>query len=396
MKRNRILLFTLATLMIATSALTSCERTNADKVDVTFDLNYEGSPMSKVVPVEKGKRVPKPETPVHTVDPSITFKYWSTSKLGEEFIFITPINDDIVLYAQWSNMSTRDEKFDELHAELKADHEFRRDYNSNGWKWLALLDRDWELSPQQPGEVIATSGASWKESGIWVRPLYTNSPIYISTGINNGGQYKYKDPASGEEKTGNFGGGRQFDREHVFPKSYGFEESTSRNDKVYSDLHNLHMAEGPQGNQYGHNNYFYANVANKTASTEVKDPFTNTQNGWRGPSTNGYIFEPADADKGDIARTIFYMATRYRKYDAAAREPALRLTSDIAKNRKTTSLTSTATGPAEYGLLSDLLEWHKNDPVDNFEIRRNELAKIIQGNRNPFVEEPELAEFLFA
>jgi hypothetical protein len=47
------------------------------------------------------------------------------------------------------------------------------------------------------------------------------------------------------------------------------------------------------------------------------------------------------------------------------------------------------------GVLSDLLAWNASDPVDAFEMNRNEVIYDFQGNRNPFVDHPELAEHLW-
>lgn len=98
-----------------------------------------------------------------------------------------------------------------------------------------------------------------------------------------------------------------------------------------------------------------------------------------GVETNGWA-PPYDM-RGDFARTFFYMLTVYPTvvWDAWALlvfdesiYPAL----------------------SRYGI--DLfLEWHRGDPVDNYERRRNDVAERMQGNRNLFVDYPDLAEYLW-
>ncbi|MGB1282803.1 MAG: endonuclease, partial [Schleiferiaceae bacterium] len=52
-------------------------------------------------------------------------------------------------------------------------------------------------------------------------------------------------------------------------------------------------------------------------------------------------------------------------------------------------------GGTTFAVLSTLLQWHQNDPVDAFETNRNNVIYNYQGNRNPFVDHPELAEHLY-
>ena len=51
--------------------------------------------------------------------------------------------------------------------------------------------------------------------------------------------------------------------------------------------------------------------------------------------------------------------------------------------------------PAEFGILSTLKKWNEEDPVDEFEMTRNNLVYNLQNNRNPFVDYPSLVNLLF-
>lgn len=94
-------------------------------------------------------------------------------------------------------------------------------------------------------------------------------------------------------------------------------------------------------------------------------------------------WEPRDAVKGDIARMLFYMAIRYEGDNG---EPDLELIDDVNTD------VLNEPGKGYHGKLSALLEWHKIDPVDSFEIRRNEVIYSYQNNRNPFIDHPEFAD----
>jgi hypothetical protein len=94
-------------------------------------------------------------------------------------------------------------------------------------------------------------------------------------------------------------------------------------------------------------------------------------------------WEPRDAVKGDIARMLFYMAIRY---EGENDEPDLELVDDVNTD------VLNEPGKGYHGKLSALLEWHKTDPVDSFEIRRNEVIYSYQKNRNPFIDHPEFAD----
>ena len=93
-------------------------------------------------------------------------------------------------------------------------------------------------------------------------------------------------------------------------------------------------------------------------------------------------WEPRDAVKGDVARMMFYMATRY---EGENDDPNLELV----------DYTGTETKTPFFGKLSTLMEWNEEDPVDDFERNRNEVVFSYQGNRNHFVDKPEFVNAIY-
>jgi len=98
--------------------------------------------------------------------------------------------------------------------------------------------------------------------------------------------------------------------------------------------------------------------------------------------TTTEAWDPPDEVKGDIARRLFYVDVRYEGLlnDAVG---DLSLADTPNANNKV------------FGKLSTLLEWHCADPVSEDEVRRHQTAASIQGNRNAFVDSPELVSDIY-
>ena len=242
------------------------------------------------------------------------------------------------------------------------------------WSYYLLADRDYDKDPLTDDEI---KNQKWKLDDVICNPLYDES-------IN------FKE---------NYSGSNYLSREHVFPKSHGF--GNRKSSKIFlpyagTDMHNLHMSE--KNNNTRHSNYCYGNVANKSSSTEVTSSISGNITGWLGTNKNGIkVYEPLDKDKGDIARSIFYMAARYHTYDATlSNSPALKLSNNPAYISGSVYADETKDNPCEYGILSDLLDWNELDPVDDHEIHRNNLVyTVLQNNRNPFIDYPNWARIAF-
>ncbi|MBQ7382707.1 MAG: endonuclease [Paludibacteraceae bacterium] len=95
----------------------------------------------------------------------------------------------------------------------------------------------------------------------------------------------------------------------------------------------------------------------------------------------GTVYEPDDRYKGDFARTFFYMVARYRDKILNSGDGAKMFSSNP------TNLTAYS--------LAFLLEWHRNDPVSEKEIDRNQAVYGEQNNRNPFIDYPDLVEYIW-
>jgi hypothetical protein len=96
---------------------------------------------------------------------------------------------------------------------------------------------------------------------------------------------------------------------------------------------------------------------------------------------SGTVYEPDDEYKGDIARTYFYFVTCYEDRLSGFDR------NDVLTGDTYPSLTS--------WFFNLMLAWHRNDPVSQKEIDRNEAVYKHQNNRNPFIDYPELAEHIW-
>ena len=149
---------------------------------------------------------------------------------------------------------------------------------------------------------------------------------------------------------------------------------------MVSDLFNVYPTDARINNL--RSNWPYG-VVSGTFDGFSKDPDHHGL-GKLGSSTTpnvGTVYEPDDNYKGDFARSFFYMVARYR-------------TNILNDGNGAKMFTSSPTNLTDYS-LSFLLEWHRNDPVSQKEIDRNQAVYGIQHNRNPFIDYPELVEYIW-
>jgi Endonuclease I len=140
--------------------------------------------------------------------------------------------------------------------------------------------------------------------------------------------------------------------EHIWPQSAFSERYPMR-----ADIHHLRPTFTKPNNM--RSNYPFAEVSNWDYSTSA------------GSKRGDHEFEPTDAAKGEVARAVLYFVVRY--YDKSIKG-GLNYT-EFWKNN-----------------VDMFLEWHRQDPPTDHERRRNTLIENYQGNRNPFVDDPSLAD----
>ena len=180
------------------------------------------------------------------------------------------------------------------------------------------------------------------------------------------------------EQCGNFQQeGDCYNREHTFPRSWWGGSTT---EPQYSDIFTVVPTDGWVNGL--RNNNPYGEVQSGTETHTTNNGSTLGSSSVTIPGYSGSVFEPIDAYKGDLARGFFYMATRYE--DEIASWENSTAESDAV-------LDGTSYAVFEPWMLNLLMDWHKNDPVDQKEIDRNEAIFTIQGNRNPFIDHPEFA-----
>jgi len=166
-------------------------------------------------------------------------------------------------------------------------------------------------------------------------------------------------------QTGSIGTGK-WNREHIYPQSRGgfanaTEETpdginvwlpTSADDIAagHADAHHLRAEDGPEN----------TNRSNKDFGLTGYNGRSGNQSSW----------------KGDVARAIFYMAVRYNGLSVVNGD-----------------LPDTTVG--QIGDLATLLQWNQTDASDDFEMNRNNYIYTWQYNRNPFIDYPNLADYIW-
>jgi endonuclease I len=179
----------------------------------------------------------------------------------------------------------------------------------------------------------------------------------------------------GEDQDTGSGGNQEgdvYNREHSMPRSW-FGGAV---DPMNTDLFHIYPVDKWVNARRANEPYGEVNNANWTSLNGGKLG-NNSLSGY-----SGTAFEPIDEYKGDLARTFLYMITRY--------ENQIQFW-DFSPEGNHILSQETYPGYSSWA-MEMLLRWHREDPVSQKEIRRNNAVYNIQGNRNPFIDNPEFVE----
>lgn len=161
---------------------------------------------------------------------------------------------------------------------------------------------------------------------------------------------------------------RILNAEHVWPKSrfFGSKKKKRKRYKSYefkireADLHILYPSDSSVNST--RSSYKFGEVIDDMQSEKIG--CSKAQIGkarLEGKISRSLFFEPPPVSKGNVARAMFYYSFRYDE-------------------------------PIEYYEETFLKSWHEQDPPDEMEKRRNDIIEEVQGNRNPFIDHPELVK----
>ena len=271
------------------------------------------------------------------------------------------------------------------------------------WQIYEIADRDWAKSPASEisGYDSATNTITGYSYGTSATKSGTNPYIhalYVNRSVDN----NVRAWAQTDTTTSSHGDNKEWciDREHIWPKSQGFDNTSEGVGGARGDP--MHLWPGDSDvNSSIHSNNYYGYVVSETKHGKWSYATKNLLGKALNAGDTVDVFEPQDCDKGDIARAIFYMVARYNYLSGSdsdgidTNNPNLSLSQDLG-DWASTGYTSSTTTTGKMGILTDLLAWHHADPVDEFEIHRNNLLyRNYTNNRNPFIDFPDWVDAIW-
>jgi len=359
----------------------------------TYKISFDsqgGSEVESMI-VYEGDLVTEPDDPIK--DGYQFVGWYTTDNFTRTFDFDVMPSGDTIVYAKWNYIdeniytitfdtnggSTVDPLSENGGVSISAPAEPTKEgFEFAGWYSDQDLVYAYQIAYMPYGNLVLY--ARWREAvsydGYYEGAdtlVGDNLVSFLNTIINTGfsgvtyGEARYildetdRDPNNssnlilvyeGTSVNSAWDSGSTWNREHVWPQSKLGVSANNGTVNIASDLQNLKPA----------------------------DPGENSSrsNDWFGTTSASNSYEPRDEVKGDIARILFYMDIMYDDLTLV----------EFEGNEEANTY--------EMGDLSTLLEWHLLDPVDEFELNRNNVIYSYQGNRNPFIDHPEFVDKIYS
>jgi deoxyribonuclease-1 len=260
-------------------------------------------------------------------------------------------NKRLVYYTQ--------ELYQSVAAGLRGDEFKRRLYE-------VLSQTHQQLSEDQ--EIISSGGCSLGKKcyrhqsiGYDAARVFLMGQFYL---VQQGSEYAVKDVycdrlvserefSSQPPRPGRIPNPNVVNAEHTWPQSHFVRHQPK--DLQKSDLHHLFPTDSDLNSARG--SHPFGEVVKETQSLECSHAMMG-----RGDKAS-LVFEPPQNHKGNVARALFYFSVRYQANLDEGQERTLR-------------------------------DWHRLDPVDEEELKRNQAIFELQGNRNPFIDHPEWVDLI--
>ncbi len=233
-----------------------------------------------------------------------------------------------------------------LKTQLKNIISIGHNPGSYGGLWIAYQTTDRDYYYENDGTIL----------DIYSERPTAADPYNFTVGTNQCGSYNSESDC--------------YNREHIIPQSL-FNEALP----MVADIHFIRATDGYVNNIRGSFPFGNVGVTNYISNNGSK----------RGSSVSagytGTVFEPIDEFKGDIARMIFYFVTRYE--------------TQLSGFSSGNMLGNSAYPGLQTWELNQLLAWHNLDPVSPAEIGRNNASYTYQGNRNPYIDNPNYVNLVW-
>lgn len=261
---------------------------------------------------------------------------------------------------------------------------------------LLSLQAAWSIDQSYYGSIDATTGATLRNelyeitrqgpqdmsySKLW--QAYYTTDVYPEDSIGKAGKiwdmYSNVLFIPGENQCGNYSKvGDCYNREHSLPKSWFNEQAPA-----YYDMGHIVPTDGKVNNQRA--NFAFGECANgsRLSNGDYHGTGKLGASTFPGYTISSSVFEPDDEYKGDFARMYMYMRVRYKDMDMTRGDGSIMFNDNDVNYGMT------------YYSVDLLMKWHRLDPVSMKEILRNNGMDSVQHNRNPFIDYPILAEYLW-